>query len=377
VIRFISRLAPSLFILLLISLASEPVLHAQNLVPNWSFETYKVCPGTFSQSLADFTVTNWQSAGLGVPDHFHYCSRGEAGVPYNWAGVAEAYEGDAYAGLYLWMADESNYREYLQCKLNEKLTKDSTYYVEFHFKLASYSNYCIDRIGLLFTGQNNLIKHDKVIDAEPSLVIIRDSALTKTTGLWEAARFEYVANGNETSIIIGNFSNDAETGSYRIRSRVVSEPMLSASAYYYVDGVVVVPKFRVRDQLATQIVAGFKPEATVLNTPYVLNNLQFESNSAKLGTTSFVELDALADFMRKNNKIKIEVSGHTDDVGETLYNLDLSRQRSETVSGYLQSKGIEKIRITTSGFGESQPLIVSTSTDARKLNRRVEVKFVE
>jgi OmpA-OmpF porin, OOP family len=350
---------------------------AQNLVPNWSFETFKACPGSFSQSASDFTVTGWQSAGLGVPDHFHYCSRGEAGVPYNWAGVAEAYEGDGYTGLYLWMADASNYREYLQCKLNEKLIRDSTYYVEFHFKLASYSNYCIDRIGMLFTDQVGLIQHDKVIAKEPSLVIIRDSALTKSTGLWEAARFEYIANGSESGIVIGNFSDDLTTESYRIRSRVVAEPMLAASAYYYIDGVVVVPKFRVREQLATQIVAEFKPDQTRLNTPYVLNHLQFESNSANLGATSFAELDGLAEFLKKNTKVKVEVSGHTDDVGENLYNLELSKKRSETVSSYLQSKGIEKLRITASGFGESQPLIVSTSVDARKLNRRVEVKFVE
>jgi outer membrane protein OmpA-like peptidoglycan-associated protein len=352
-------------------------LYGQNLVSNWSFEQYKACPGTFTQSPAEFTVPGWQAGGLGSPDHFHYCSRGEAGVPYNWAGVAEAYEGDGYAGLYLWMADGSNYREYLFSKLAEPMIKDSTYYIEFHYKLASYANYCIDRIALLLTTETKGVSHDKVIEQSPTLAIVRDSALTRTTGIWEAARFEYKAAGNERSLIIGNFSSDNDTKYYKIRSRPVSEPMLSSAAYYYIDGIVVVPKFRIREQLATKIIPAFTAEQATLNTAYVLNNLQFESNSAKLNSASFQELDNLSAYLLKNLKTKIEVSGHTDDVGDDQYNLDLSRKRAQAVADYLVAKRIDLSRIKSYGFGESQPLLQGNSEDARKLNRRVEVKFLE
>jgi OOP family OmpA-OmpF porin len=347
------------------------------MVSNWSFEEYKFCPGSFSQGPSDFTVPGWRSGGLGSPDHFHYCSKGEAGVPYNWAGVAEAYEGDGYAGLYMWMADSSNYREYLQCKLTESMIKDSTYYIEFHYKLASYANYCIDRIGLLLTSRAALIKHDKVIEQQPTRAVVRDSALTRSTGIWEAARFEYQAAGGENSLLIGNFSSDEDTKWYKIRSRSVSEPMLAGAAYYYVDAVVVVPKFRIREQLATKIIPGFSAGATVLNVSYVLNNLQFETNSAKLNGNSFQELDKLVDYLIKNTKLKVEVSGHTDDVGDDQYNLELSRKRSATVAAYLINKRIDPVRIKSFGYGESQPLIYSNSEDARRLNRRVEVRFAE
>jgi outer membrane protein OmpA-like peptidoglycan-associated protein len=152
--------------------------------------------------------------------------------------------------------------------------------------------------------------------------------------------------------------------------------MLAKAAYYYVDAVIVVPKFRIRAQLAANVAPGFTPGQTALNTPYILKHIQFESNSAKLDEFSFEELDRLANFLIEHTDIKLEVSGHTDDVGEDSYNLELSAKRSERVASYLAAKGVDNQRITTFGYGKTQPLIHSISEDARKVNRRVEVRFI-
>src|SRR5688572_10456416 len=114
---------------------------AQNLISNTGFEEYTSCPGSYSQAKAEFRVKDWWSATLGTPDHFHSCSHGDAGVPHNWAGISDAYEGKGFAGIYLWMDNEVNYREYLQNKLIEPLLKDSLYNISFRFKLSSYSRY--------------------------------------------------------------------------------------------------------------------------------------------------------------------------------------------------------------------------------------------
>jgi OmpA-OmpF porin, OOP family len=339
---------------------------AQNFIANASFEKYKMCPGSFTRSPEEFTVPGWRGADINTPDHFHYCSRGDAGVPYNWAGVSEAYEGDGYSGIFLWMNDQ-DYREFLQCDLLQPLITDSSYYIEFHYKLSSYSNYAIDRIGLQLSSPS----------APGELLnVIHDSALTRTTGLWEAARFEYKAKGNESVLTIGNFFLNAETKYYRIQSRPVSEPMLASASYYYIDGVIVVPKFRIQEQLAAKVGDAFTPEKASYNTPYVLKNIHFEFNSARLEPSSFNELDRLVNFLSSNMELKVEVAGHTDDVGVDAYNLELSRKRTESVASYLISKGIDPKRITTIGYGKSQPLIQSTSDDARRLNRRVEVSFI-
>ena len=361
------------FFLLLFSLKGL----SQNLVPNYSFETYTVCPGSFAQAPSEFKVPGWKGLGLGTPDHFHYCSKGEAGVPYNWAGVSEAYEGDGYAGLFLWLSNQ-NYREYLTCKLTEPLIKDSTYRIEFHYKLSSYSNYCIDRIGLHLSDSVMKVNHDKPIVLNPLFHIVQDSALTKTTGLWEHARFEYKAKGNELYLMIGNFSSNEETKHYKIRSRSVSEPMLAQAAYYYVDYVNVVPKYRMTPTLlASQQNNDFVPEKVSVNTNYVLKNIQFEFNSIKLLAKSFQELNSLADFLLTNPKLTVQVSGHTDDVGSEAYNIKLSRDRAKSVAEYLVLQGISADRINTFGYGKSRPLVGDTSEEARTLNRRVEVRFIQ
>lgn len=313
--------------------------------------------------------------GVDVPDHFHYCSRGDAGVPYNWAGVSEAYEGDGYAGLYLWMEDK-DYREFLQCQLIQPLLKDSTYYIEFHYKLSSYSNYSIDRIGLNFSAMPPKDVH-RSFEKTPALQIVHDSAFTRTTGMWEAARFEYKATGTESYLTLGNFFENGKTKSYRLQSRSVSEPMLAKASYYYVDQVIVVPKYRIREQLAANVGQGFSTERTAFNTPYVLKHIQFEFNSAKLEARSFDELNKLSDFLLNKSEVKVEVSGHTDDVGDDGYNLVLSQKRAESVADYLISKGVNKQRILTFGYGKNQPLVQGLSEDARRLNRRVEVRFIQ
>jgi OOP family OmpA-OmpF porin len=98
-------------------------LSAQNLVPNPSFEELSRCPNSFSTDKNDFIVPGWESPTTGTPDHFHGCSWGEADVPFNWAGSANAHSGKGYAGMYVWNKrdDDKSYREYIQCELAEPL----------------------------------------------------------------------------------------------------------------------------------------------------------------------------------------------------------------------------------------------------------------
>jgi outer membrane protein OmpA-like peptidoglycan-associated protein len=349
------------------------LLQAQNLVPNPGFEEYSNCPGNFSEAVHEFRVNNWQSATMGTPDHFNSCSNGEADVPYNWAGVSDAYEGKGYAGIYLWMDNRIDYREYLQCKLNQILLKDTLYRIEFRYKLSSYSKYSVDRIGLLLAS-NMINKHsDRVIETPPTLSVIQDSALTKTTGLWEKASMEYKASGNENYLIIGNFFDNQSTKKYYIEFRPAAQPMLANSAYYYIDDVKVIPKYPEEKQLLPE----FNLEETTLNKTYVLKNIQFELNSYRLTSPSFQELDLVADYLYKYPKVNVQISGHTDDQGSADYNLKLSRNRAKNAGAYLESLGINKSRIETFGYGKTRPLVESTTEEARAVNRRVEIRFVQ
>lgn len=344
---------------------------AQNLVPNPSFESVSVCPGNYSQHASEFKVTDWRSANNGTPDYFHECSRGDADVPHNWAGISEAFDGDGYAGIYVWIDLDRNYREYLQCKLLEPLIKDSTYLISFRYKLSSYSRYAVDRIGLALSDSLVYQKDDRVIFTSPSISIVKDTTFSPQTGSWELAERKIKATGGEQFLIIGNFFNNITTQHYRIRFSPMQQEMLERGAYYYMDDVQVIPLWR----LPQPVLPPFTPDTIVFNKTYVLNKIQFKFDSYKLQHASFEELDALAFWLSNNSSVYIRLSGHTDDVGSDRYNLVLSEKRAQTVALYLQQKGISPNRIQSKGYGKSKPLVAATDDLARKQNRRVEIVF--
>lgn len=107
----------------------------------------------------------------------------------------------------------------------------------------------------------------------------------------------------------------------------------------------------------------------------ILNNIFFEFGSFNLDEKSKVELSKLRDFLTQNKSIKIEISGHTDDVGSDKENLELSRKRALAVQEYLQKNGVTPDRLSSKGYGETKPVAPNTSEAGRQQNRRIEWKI--
>lgn len=350
---------------------------AQNLVPNPGFEEVTRCPHSFTTDKNDFIVPGWESPTSGTPDHFHACSWGEADVPFNWAGSSNAHAGKAYAGLYLWnhRTDDKNYREYIQCELAEPLVQGERYILEFFYKLAPYSVYACNRIGLVLTEKRINTSHDQVLPFVPVLSVEKDTAVSKESGSWERARIEYEATGGEQYLTIGNFFSNADTRHTRLPFRIGKNSMLTTSAYYYIDDVSV----KAIDSLkksAFSTRSDFKIEEFELNRDYVLKNIQFEFDSYVLLRSSFVELDKVVDYLNQHPGISVRLSGHTDFLGSDDYNLTLSRNRARSVADHLISKGIHPNRVISYGFGKTRPIALERTDEARKINRRVEIRFV-
>jgi outer membrane protein OmpA-like peptidoglycan-associated protein len=108
-----------------------------------------------------------------------------------------------------------------------------------------------------------------------------------------------------------------------------------------------------------------------------LNNILFETNSAQLKGTSQFELDCVIGLMKANPNVVVEVSAHTDDVGDQDYNLKLSEKRAQSAWEYLIEKGVDKQQLFPKGYGESQPLLPNESEENRAQNRRVELKVLK
>ncbi|MDX5443800.1 MAG: OmpA family protein, partial [Hymenobacteraceae bacterium] len=108
----------------------------------------------------------------------------------------------------------------------------------------------------------------------------------------------------------------------------------------------------------------------------VLNNLFFDTGKYTLEQKSKTELNKLITFMQQNKNVKIEISGHTDDVGSDQDNQVLSEKRAKSVVDYLAQNGISKDRIRYKGYGESKPVKENTSEENRRMNRRIELKVL-
>ncbi len=116
--------------------------------------------------------------------------------------------------------------------------------------------------------------------------------------------------------------------------------------------------------------------AKALKEPVVLRNVFFDSGSAELREESHYELDRLARLLKENYQLKIEIRGHTDEVGTEADNLALSQRRAKAVVEYLLAKGIDPSRLSSRGFGESQPVADNDTPEGRQLNRRTEFVVV-
>jgi outer membrane protein OmpA-like peptidoglycan-associated protein len=108
-----------------------------------------------------------------------------------------------------------------------------------------------------------------------------------------------------------------------------------------------------------------------------LTNLIFPQGKSTIDPKSFGELDEVGQMMKENSKMVIQLEGHTDNQGSSKANMELSEARVEAVKKYLVGKGINKDRIKTKAFGGSQPLKNEMTPEARKMNRRVEMRILK
>ena len=107
-----------------------------------------------------------------------------------------------------------------------------------------------------------------------------------------------------------------------------------------------------------------------------IEGIFFEFNKDKIQKKSFKTLDEAIVVLKSFEDIRIEISGHTDDVGSEEANLDLSKRRAESVKRYMVEKGIDASRIETVGYGRSKPIDTGKSAKARAKNRRIEFRVI-
>jgi outer membrane protein OmpA-like peptidoglycan-associated protein len=110
---------------------------------------------------------------------------------------------------------------------------------------------------------------------------------------------------------------------------------------------------------------------------FVLEDVNFETGKADLKVESFPVLDELVAYLNRKDDERIEIGGHTDNVGKPAANILLSMDRAKSVMAYLITKGIDNSRLAAKGYGSAVPVASNASAQGKAMNRRTEVKILE
>lgn len=141
--------------------------------------------------------------------------------------------------------------------------------------------------------------------------------------------------------------------------------------------------YPVSDQLDTRLLNGYSEITRDLylapiqkNQTIILNNVFFEFRLSELRPESFAELNRLVEFLKSKPTVMIELAGHSDKVGTTAANMEISKNRVQAVKEYLESQGIEPARMKVVAYGASKPIDSNDTEEGRRRNRRVEFKIL-
>ncbi|TSA51232.1 MAG: hypothetical protein D4R43_01045 [Sphingobacteriales bacterium] len=218
-------------------------------------------------------------------------------------------------------------------------------------------------------GDFDLYYFDMPESARPIPVTYLKGIITnQTTGDFLNADVQLI--NLEDGNIINSFSSDASSGEYLISIPSGKNYALNVSKKGFLFHS---ENFSLADHNPTepyQLNIQLQPVKT--GESVVLKNIFFETNSFELKKESTVELDKLVQLLKENAAMKIEIGGHTDNVGSDESNQKLSENRAKAVNDYLVKAGIVATRLTFKGYGKTKPIATNDTEDGQSQNRRTE-----
>jgi outer membrane protein OmpA-like peptidoglycan-associated protein len=311
-----------------------------NLIPNPSFEDLRATPPAhFSSKSMDFdtTMQDWQTANLTSPDILtsNLNSKTRSYL------VPEARTGETMVGI---LNNFGIWVEYIQVPLIEPLEEGKTYYAEFWYMSLASKNHAIPQknpsFGLWF-HDGRVQKTKNYISEQPQ--VAAPNVESCPPYIWHKMSGTFVASKTHSHVCIGQFDSNFDG---------------------VMNGCIAIDDIIVRE---TEPV--LKMEA---GTTLVLDNIIFKSGTATLEKESYVSLKLLHQSLSDHPKLCIAIHGHTDNVGSSEDNLNLSSNRAQSIYNYLIKEGVDEKRLQFKGFGEDKPVSTNETSFGRKTNRRVE-----
>ncbi len=181
---------------------------------------------------------------------------------------------------------------------------------------------------------------------------------------------------NETNVILSRISSDPVTGDFEITIPHGGNYGVATELNGYLFNSINfnLPDFSEYMELDTHILM-LKAE---VGSKAVLKNIFFDSGKSDLKTQSISELENLRELLATNTEMKIQINGHTDNVGKPASNKTLSLKRAQAVVEHLIQHGVAPSRLSAVGFGSEKPIVSNDDeTQGREINRRTEIEIIE
>lgn len=363
-------------ILVSIFLFCHSILGAQNLIMNPDFENQNICHEYNSRCNA----SNWIST---CDYYFEY--KGET---------------NKFVKLIAFNSTKENVRDYIQTQLLCDMIEGE----EYEITLAVKQGDCvISSLGILFSDQIYYREKNELVDIEPTIdlgIQLKNKSKSEQEN-WIKLTTTYIANGKEKFMLIGNFQTDKDQ-----KRKYVIEEREMTNYRYSLDHIIVKPvneielcdladsvqkhwdDYRYRhssiklipyipgeiteDSITEEIII---EEVSRIDT-ITLSDVIFDFNSDVLTEEALLTIDEKFEQIDIDEVEQIIITGHTDNIGKSSYNIDLSLRRSEAVKNYLSSLGYYENLIMTLGKGDEFPIKDNSTEEGRKQNRRIEIKII-
>ena len=377
------------------------MLFSQNYVVNGSFERLEKNNGTLlkgpppckfsSNPDALNSAEAWQTFDMQTPDLITVDDSESC------FSLPKPRRGSKMVGLIMYHPFQDgqfsyDYHELIQGTLARPLQKGKTYQVSFW--VQSHDSLGIFHLNEVFGRQTSIrpvfcgnfgfyFSEGRIQPRENFMASLVDFPMTpqlnhaemvNTDGEWQQISFSFKADKPYKDFLFGNFYSDAIT---EVNMDAETRMQLDESnmdlqfwqktkriAYYLFDD------FAVVEDKETDI-----ETALLTKKNYTLQSaLLFESGNAELKPQSKSAIESLAAVLKKNPSLKVEIGGHTDDVGAADYNQKLSEQRAQTVCKALIAEGVQPDQLNWKGYGEGSPIASNDTATGRQKNRRVVFK---
>ncbi len=404
--------------------------YSQNLVPNPDFE---------ERTFTTFDSLKYWTKCIKSDSPDYFSNDATTNIFEKYIGGINPYSGSSYVGIFVYRNNyrkNKEIREYIQIRLTEKLKKDTIYYAELLISPDIESNVACNSLGMYFSATK--IKKERTSEMYKFIPQISnpENKFITNKNKWEKISGTFKAEGNEQYLIIGNFNSDQNTNTIPdINTQKFTKKQKwnlendEVVAYYYLDKITVYTcdSLNEKSDIATneiELTADticFEPivdikindtlnkisnlsltnndekdTLTVNNNLHkdsliyfndktnfnkgqtiICKNILFKNDKTDFTNTSIIELNTLLRLMRNNSTMEIEIRGHTDNVGNEIYNINLSVARAKAVKNFLVKNDIASDRIQCYGYGSALPIADNKTEKGRKQNRRVEFLIIK